>query len=352
MDEEVGRAARIIDKSRQTVMLMFQEVRMGNAVDTQIARTLVEEIASSVMRNQGALVSLARLKTADDYTYMHSVAVCALMIALARQLELDDASIRQAGLAGLLHNLGKVAIKSEILNKPGKLTDAEYVLVKEHPAVGHQILSMAEGIGEVALDVYRHQHKKVDGTGYPDRLTGDQIILYASMCAVCDVYDANTSNGPYNQAWCPALFLLKMTSWNKGHFDPVVLHAFVETVGFYPVGTLVRLKSGRLGVVLEQQVRISMLRPKVRIFFSTKSMTYIEPELIDLALPELRDAIVAREDANNWGLKNVDQYWKENFCPERFWPKKKPSWSRIKENLVLLGKRYIGLRHQRDTYPG
>lgn len=121
MDEEVGRATRIIDKSRQAVMLMFQEARMGNAVDTQNAQTLVEEIASSVMRNQGALISLARLKTADDYTYMHSVAVCALMIALATQLKLDDASIRQAGLAGLLHDLGKVTIKSEILNKPGKL---------------------------------------------------------------------------------------------------------------------------------------------------------------------------------------------------------------------------------------
>lgn len=226
------------------------------------------------------------------------------------------------------------------------------MLVKEHPAVGHKILLLAEGIGEIALDVVRHHHEKMDGTGYPDGLTGDQISLYARMCAVCDVYDAITSNRPYKQAWCPALSLRKMANWNKGHFDPVVFHAFVETVGFYPVGTLVRLKSGRLGVVLEQQVGISMLQPKVRIFFSTKSMTYIEPELLDLALPDLHDSIVAREDANKWGLKNIDQYWKENSWPERFWPKKKQSWSRIKENFVLLGKRYIGVRHQSDNYSG
>ena len=312
MDEEMERAVQIVDKSRQAVVLMFHEARMGKAVDVDNAHALVEEIAASVMRNPGALISLARLKTADDYTYMHSVAVCALMIALAAQLGLDEASTREAGIAGLLHDLGKATIDPLILNKPGKLTDAEFLSVMEHPVAGHQILLSAKGIGPIVLDVCRHHHEKMDGSGYPDHLSGDQISLYARMGAVCDVYDAITSNRPYKQGWCPAESLRKMQGWCKGRFDPVIFQAFVKSIGIYPVGTLVRLESGRLGVVTEQQAGRSLLMPKVRIFFSTKSMTYIAPELVDLALPDVQDWIVTREDADSWGLKDIDRYWLDN----------------------------------------
>lgn len=309
MDEEMGRAAQIVDKSKQAVFFMFNEARMGNAVDAENAISLVEEIAYSIMRNPGALIGLARLKTANDYTYMHSVAVCALMIALSRQLGLDDEKTREAGLAGLLHDIGKMAIPSDILNKPGKLTDAEFVSVREHPAAGHKMLLEAKGVSEIAIDVCFHHHEKMDGTGYPNRLSGDQISLYARMGAVCDVYDAITSNRPYKQGWCPAESLRKMAEWSKGHFDEVVFQAFVNTIGIYPVGTLVRLQSGRLGVVVEQQVGKSLLLPKVRVFFSTMSLAYISPALLDLAAPGLPDKIVAREEASKWGIKDINRYW-------------------------------------------
>ena len=309
MDEELGRAARIVDKSKQAVASMFNEARMGKAVDADNAMPLVEEIASSVMRNPGALIGLARLKTTDDYTYMHSVAVCALMIALSRQLGLDDDKTRQAGLAGLLHDIGKMAIPPEILNKPGKLTDSEFTTIKKHPAEGHKMLLDAKGVGEVALDVCLHHHEKMDGTGYPERLSGDRISLFARMGAVCDVYDAITSNRPYKQGWCPAESLRKMAEWSKGHFDETIFQAFLKSIGIYPVGTLVRLESGRLGVVVEQSIGKSMLSPKVRVFFSTKSMVHIAPELLDLAKLGVRDRIITREDAVTWGLKDIDRYW-------------------------------------------
>jgi putative nucleotidyltransferase with HDIG domain len=240
---------------------------------------------------------------------MHSVAVCALMIALSRQLGLDDDKTREAGLAGLLHDIGKMAVDLTILNKPGKLTDAEFVSVREHPAAGYKMLLEATGIGEISLDVCLHHHEKMDGSGYPDGLAGDQISLYAKMGAVCDVYDAITSNRPYKSGWCPAESLSKMAEWSKGHFDERVFQAFVMSIGIYPVGTLVRLYSGRLGVVVEQQIEKSLMLPKVRVFFSTKSMTYITPELIDLAGRNLQERIVAREDPGKWNLKDIDHYW-------------------------------------------
>lgn len=309
MDAEMGRAAKIVGKSKGAVFSMFSEARMGKAIEADQAMPLVEEIANSVMRNPGALIGLARLKTADDYTYMHSVAVCALMIALSRQLGLTDDETREAGLAGLLHDIGKMAVPSEILNKPGRLTDEEFVSVKEHPSAGHAMLLESKGVGAIALDVCLHHHEKMDGSGYPKGLKGEQISLYAKMGAVCDVYDAITSNRPYKSGWCPAESLKKMSEWSRGHFDEKVFQAFVRSIGIYPVGTLVKLQSGRLGVVIEQQIGKSLLLPKVRAFFSTRSMAYISPVLLDLAGPGIQDKIVSREDASTWEIKDIDRYW-------------------------------------------
>ena len=303
--DEIKRATKIVAKGKEAVVSMFQEARMGKAIEAEAAAPLVEEISNSVMRNPGALISLARLKTADDYTFMHSVAVCALMIALARQLGLDDAQVREAGMAGLLHDLGKAMIPLEVLNKPGKLTDEEFDLVKTHPEEGHKLLLEGQGVSDVTKDVCLHHHEKIDGSGYPKGLNGDTMSLFAKMGAVCDVYDAVTSNRPYKAGWDPAESIKRMAEW-KGHFDPLVFQAFVKSLGIYPIGSLVKLASGKLGVVIEQGEQ-SLLKPKVKVFFSTKSQAYIQPEIIDLA--RSAEKITGREDAAKWGIKDIDQYW-------------------------------------------
>lgn len=308
LEEEMGRAAKICANARGAVSSMFQEARMGKALDAKHALPIVEEISSSVLRNPGALIGLARLKNKDDYTYMHSVAVCALMVALARQLKLDDAQIREAGMAGLLHDIGKMMIPLDILNKPGKLTDVEFHAVKSHPEQGYQLLLAGSGVSEVTLDVCLHHHEKMAGNGYPKRLKGDQISLFAKMGAVCDVYDAITSNRPYKNGWDPSESIRKMAEWSGPHFDPVVFQAFVKSIGIYPVGTLVKLESGRLAVVIEQADK-SLLAPKVKVFYSTKSTSYLPPQILDLSGPGLQDKIVGREDAAKWGLKNVNDLW-------------------------------------------
>ena len=308
INEELNQASKIVNRSKEAITSMFSEARMGKAVNVENAISLVAEITSSVMRNPSALIGLARLKTKDDYTYMHSVAVCALMVSLARQLGLSAEQTRESGLAGLLHDIGKMAIPLDILNNPGKLTDKEFAVVKEHPVAGYRMLLEGGAVGEIALDVCLHHHEKMDGTGYPDQLSGDNISVFARMGMLCDVYDAITSNRPYKQGWCPSESLRKMAEW-EGHFDKSIFQAFVKCIGIYPVGTLVRLKSGRLGVVVEQQIGKSLLLPKVRVFFSSKSNSYIMPQLLDLAEPRAGDKIVAREDAGKWQLKDINKYW-------------------------------------------
>jgi len=303
--DEMKRASKIVAKGKEAVVSMFQEARMGKAIEAEAAAPLVEEISNSVMRNPGALISLARLKTADDYTFMHSVAVCALMIALARQLDLDEQQVREAGMAGLLHDLGKAMIPPEVLNKPGKLTDEEFDLVKTHPAEGHKLLLEGRGVSDMVRDVCLHHHEKIDGSGYPKGLNGDTMSLYAKMGAVCDVYDAVTSNRPYKAGWDPAESIKRMAEWT-GHFDPGVFQAFVKSLGIYPIGSVVKLASGKLGVVIEQGEQ-SLLKPKIKVFFSTKSQAYIKPEIVDLARSP--EKIAGREDAGKCGIKDIDQYW-------------------------------------------
>ena len=305
MAEEVKLAAKVAAKSKEAVTSMFQEARMGKALDAADAAPLVDEIAGSVSRNPGALISLARLKNKDEYTYMHSVAVCALMVALARQLGLGDGETRDAGLAGLLHDVGKMTIDDAVLNKPGKLTDEEFARVKSHPEEGHKMLLEGRNVSPMALDVCLHHHEKTDGSGYPHRLAGEAITLHARMGAVCDVYDAITSNRPYKAGWDPAESLRKMADW-KGHFDPRVFQVFVKSIGIYPIGSLVRLDSGRLGVVIDQTEK-SLLSPKLRVFFSTKSNVRIPPEVVDLSRPEARDKIAGQEDPAKWNFPDLAQ---------------------------------------------
>ncbi|MCF8150287.1 MAG: HD-GYP domain-containing protein [Burkholderiaceae bacterium] len=306
--EEMRKASRICEQGKAAVVSMFQEVRMGQAISTDAAGALVEDISSSVMRNPGALISLARLKTADDYTYMHSVAVCALMVALARQLGLDEASTQELGLAGLLHDLGKALMPMDVLNKPGKLSDEEFAIIKGHPEAGHKILVQGAAVGPIPLEVVLHHHEKMDGSGYPGRLKGEELSLYSRMGAVCDVYDAITSNRPYKNGWGPAESIRKMAEWCNGHFDERIFQAFVKCIGIYPIGSLVRLSSERLAVVIDQSEK-SLLMPHVKVFFSTKSKTHISPELIDLSDSLVKEKIVSREDAGAWGLTNIEQFW-------------------------------------------
>ena len=308
MQGELRRAASICSQAKQALVSMFSEARMGNAVDAESASSLVAEISDSVIRNPGALISLERLKTADDYTYMHSVAVCALMVALARQLGLSDAHTRTAGMAGLLHDLGKAAIPMSVLNKPGKLTDAEFTVVRSHPVEGYQMLKEGGSVEAAVLDACLHHHEKIDGTGYPDKLKGDKISLIARMAAICDVYDAVTSDRPYKRGWDPSESIRRMAEWTNDHFDARLFQAFVKSIGIYPVGSLVRLTSGRIGVVTEQATK-SLVTPIVKVFYSTKSDLRIPPEVVDLSAPQCTEKIVAREDPDRWRFPDLSELW-------------------------------------------
>ncbi len=307
IEGEVERAAKVFKESRRHVNQMFEEARLGRVGSTGIVESVVDNIAESIDRHPMAMIGLSRLKSADDYSFMHSMAVSALMVALARTLGWDDDRARDAGMAGLLHDVGKAQIPANILNKPGTLDDAEWATMRSHSERGETILRETRGVTAAALDAVLHHHEKVDGTGYPHRLQGDQISDLAKMAAVCDVYDAVTSARPYKSGWLPTAAIRKMTEWS-GHFDSSIFKAFVKTIGIYPVGSLVRLQSQRLAVVVDHDPT-QLLQPTVKIFFSLRSSMHIEPTVVKLDKTREGDRIIGFEDPAAHGLSHFNELW-------------------------------------------
>lgn len=290
-----GRAAKVFGKSRRVMSAMYADVRLGKAIKAEKLAPMIDEITNSIDENPRAFISIAQLKSQHEYTYMHSVAVCALMINLGRELRFSEAAVRDAGMAGLLHDIGKALMPPEILDKPGELTDDELAIMKTHPLRGHELLAKSSGVSHNALDVCLRHHERFDGSGYPDGLVGDRLSLFARMGALCDVYDAVTSARPYKAAWTPTEAVARMRE-ATGHFDPEMFELFVRSVGIYPVGALVRLKSGRVAMVIGENREDPTCPPLV----SVPDEAHPETVRIDAGAEE----IIGMESAEALGIES------------------------------------------------
>ncbi len=189
---EIQRARKLHGEANRVVKGMLSDIRLGKQIEMELVEPLVEKMVDSIFRNQDALLPLARLKEHDNYTFQHSVSVCALLVSFARGLGLERGLIKEIAIGGLLHDVGKAQVPDEILNKPAKLTEAEFAKMKSHVVQSIVILQNTPGVSQIALDVAGQHHERFDGTGYPNKLKGEEISLYGRMGAIVDVYDAIT----------------------------------------------------------------------------------------------------------------------------------------------------------------
>ena len=295
---EVERAQKLHGDANRIVRDVMGDVRLGKQIQLEQIEPLVARIVDSIFRRADALMPLARLKEHDEYTFQHSVSVCVLMTSFARALELPREIIHEIAIGALLHDVGKAKVADEILNKPAKLTDAEFAKMKNHVVQSKIILQATPGISNIALDVAAQHHERFDGTGYPNKLKGEEISLYGQMGAIVDVYDAITSNRVYHKGMPPTEALRKLLDWSANHFEPRLVKAFIRSVGIYPTGALVRLESKRLAVVQAQHADNPM-QPTVKVIFHTAGH-YLRPEDVDLRRSQ--DRIVGHEDFAAWNI--------------------------------------------------
>lgn len=306
--EEAKVARKVMGEAQVVVGNMLHDIRMGRQVDPRQAGPVVGAITDSVLRNPGAILSLCRIKEADTYTFQHSVSVCALLVTFTNAMGLEAAIVHEAGLGGLLHDTGKMKVPSEILNKPGRLTEAEFAIMKSHAALSRELLEGAPGISAEVIQIAAEHHEKMGGGGYPDGLSGVQISQLGRMAAIVDCYDAITSNRCYHKGMEPSEALKKLLEWSGDHLDGELVQRFIRILGIYPVGALVRLESGRLAVVVEQEE--DLLKPTVRVIYDSARRIRLLPR--DLHLADATDAIECFEEPSEWGLDPM-----EFLCPAK-----------------------------------
>ncbi len=305
--DEFDAAETVLTDCKAAVGELFARIRSGDGTAAiEEAGPVVSGIAQSVERNPDALITLVRVRTLDDYSYLHSIAVSALMINLARQLQLPPNYVQQAGTAGLFMDVGKAFLAPELLSKPSLYSAAEREEMQRHAMLGADAVRGSADLGKIVADVCLHHHERYDGSGYPHRLKGDEISLFARMAGICDTYDALASERPHRPARGAADAVSEMYKL-KGQFDESVLTIFIRSIGIYPTGSLVRLESRRLGCVVAQR-HDQLTRPVVRVFYSIPSGTYLPVDEIDLAEEPAPDRIVAREEPARWGISDWDRF--------------------------------------------
>src|SRR5712691_3502985 len=232
--------------------------------DHTVARTMIDGLAQAVAQNRTALLALTTLKNYDNYTFTHMVNVSILTMGQARGLGMDGPLLREFGLAALMHDIGKVRTPIDILNSADKLTDAEFAIMKRHTVDGAEILRMTPEVPALAPVVAFEHHLRIDGSGYPDGVSRASLNIGTMLCSIADVYDAMRSQRRYQQSF-PTDRILAVLKRNDGtQFDQHLVRRFVQLIGIYPVGTLVRLNTGEVAVVMNVYAP-DPYRPHVRV---------------------------------------------------------------------------------------
>ncbi|GAB4261056.1 MAG: HD-GYP domain-containing protein [Deferrisomatales bacterium] len=282
---ELRKARQVYTEAKSMVKDLLQQARLGKSIDGERAVATVDSMVDSIFRNPDALTSLSRLKSFDDYTFQHSLNVAVLALALGRHLGLVKNELRRLGIGAILHDVGKMRVPEQILNKPARLTEEEFAVIKTHSLHGAQILLTTGSLPEECAAVALNHHERFNGQGYPRGLHGLEIGKFGLISAIADVYDAISSDRVYHKGMPSFQAMQKIYEWGKTDFYPIYVQKFIQCIGIYPVGSVVKLDTEEVAVVSRQN-REQLLRPQVRIVADETGEPLAEPEPADLTEPD------------------------------------------------------------------
>ena len=280
--KSLAAAYYVYKDARGWVDTMLEDARLGESIDTVRAKELVTGLAEQVITNPDALIWLTHLRNRDEYTATHCINVCILSLSFGRDLGLDDTQLHRLGMGALLHDIGKMQVPDEILNKPGRLTKEEFEVMMGHPSHGHAMLVDDHDLDDDCLHIVLHHHERLDGNGYPNGMPGDDIPQLTRIASIVDVYDAITSDRCYHDGVAPALALENLFKWSAGNYDVSLLEKFIKCLGIYPIGSVVRLNTMAVGVVVATDAD-HRIKPIVLLAADGNGKPYLPRRLVNLS---------------------------------------------------------------------
>jgi len=298
--KNVIKAKAIFNESKAIQRKVFEAAQHGKALDLAPVFEITNNTIDEVFKNSDALACVINIRNKDEYLLEHSVSVSVLITIFARFLNIERAIVEQLSVGAFLHDVGKIMVPNSILNKPSKLTDAEFETMKSHVVHSIDIINNTPGISPLSLEVAAQHHEKLDGLGYPYQLTAEEISQYGRMITICDIFDALTAHRCYKDGYSHIKsFNILRGLADKNHLDKQLVDSFIKCMGVYPVGSLVELNSNKIAIV-EQRNYEDPISPKVRSFYNCKHHHYVDTSDIDLSKED--DFIVKGVRADDFDL--------------------------------------------------
>ena len=283
-EKEIENAGYVYKEVSNLVRSFMEDVCLGKTITVEIAKKAVAECVNSILNAPDALLWMTQLKNRDLYTSQHSMNVCILAIALGRQINLPVKELNNVGLCGMMHDMGKMSVPLEVLNKPGKLEPDELKIMQSHPELGWKLLMSSNDMYGGAIDVAHSHHERLDGTGYPRKLTAEKITPYTRIVTIVDMYDAITSDRVYQRGRTHLEAINIMTKMCGTHLDSGLTYKFIECLGIYPPGSIVEMSNGEIAIVVEANQK--RLKPKI-ILLLDEDKNPRDERMVDLSKIDL-----------------------------------------------------------------
>ncbi len=279
---EIKQAKEIFNESKVIQKELFANALSGASINLTPVVDITNKSIDAIFNSPDSLACMVNIRAKDEYLLEHSVAVSVYIIIFAHFLKMDRKVVQELSIGAFLHDIGKIMIPDEILNKPGKLTDDEFTIMKTHANHSIDIIKKTPGVSELSLQVATLHHEKINGNGYPFQVKGDDITKYGRMIAICDIFDALTANRVYKEGFAHTkAFAILLELVNQNHLDKTLVNQFIKCMGVFPIGSLVQLHSKKLAIV-EQRNEDDPTHPLVRAFYSVDLHEYLDTQDIDL----------------------------------------------------------------------
>lgn len=295
VEEELSEARAIRQAAEKQISTLMMQAKGGKALDIRQAVSVVGNVVASLSRSPDAMVLLGSMRTHEREAEAHALNTSILCVTLARFMKFTPEQVKELGLAALLHDVGEMKIPVELLKRKNK-TPQELELVRKHTSYGAEILRNADGIPDCAVDVAYSHHEQVDGKGYPKGLRGNEISLFSKIVSIVDIYDSLTRGG-MERSMSPTEAMRYLYLYRDKLFEGVLIEAFIKCLGIYPVGSLVELEKGDVGIVISVQPG-ALLHPKLLLIMGKDKKPFDKPKIMNLAM-------FAEEEPKKYAVKQV-----------------------------------------------